>query len=111
MISDLLDLPDGSLDRFSALSAHGRLLVAVQVLDPAEATFPFSGPMRLRAAEGDVLVETDADTVRAGYLEALAALTRSWEERLLSVGGRLVRANTSDDPIPVVREVLAAVST
>ena len=111
LLSDLLDLPEGSLDRFAALSTHGRLLVAVQVLDPSEKTFPFSGPLRLRAAEGDLLVETDADAVRAGYLEALARRTKEWEQRLLSVGGRLLVSTSADDPVQLVRETLAAVSS
>ena len=111
LLSDLLDLPEGSLDRFAALSTHGRLLVAVQVLDPSEKTFPFSGPLRLRAAEGDLLVETDAEAVRAGYLEALARRTKEWEQRLLSVGGRLLVSTSADDPVQLVRETLAAVSS
>ncbi len=110
LFSDLLDLPDVTLDRFLALSARGRILVVVQVLDPAERRFPFRGPLRLRASEGSVLVETDGEAVRKEYLQRLAALTGVWSERMKSVGGRLVEATTDGDPVDDVRAVLAAIS-
>ena len=108
LLSDLVDLPQGTLDRFGALAARGRTLVVVRVLDPVEASFPFEGPVRLRAAEGDALVETDASTARSGYLAALDEIAQSWNDRLLERGGRLVLAETSDDPVDVVRSVVLA---
>jgi uncharacterized protein (DUF58 family) len=108
LLSDLLDLPEGSMERFAALSSMGRIVIAVRVLDPVEATFPFHGPVRLRASEGEAVVETDGDAVRAQYLEALAAIADRWQDRMLAVGGRLVRTVTSDDPVDAVRAVLGA---
>ncbi|MEZ4220720.1 MAG: DUF58 domain-containing protein [Polyangiaceae bacterium] len=110
LLSDMLDLPDAALDRFLALSVRGRILVAVQVLDPAERRFPFRGPLRLRATEGSHTVETDGDAVRSEYLQRLEALIEHWRQRLASVGGRLVLSTTDDDPVEVVRNVLAAVA-
>lgn len=107
VLSDLLDLPEGTLDRLVALATRGRTLIAVRVLDPVEATFPFDGPLRLRAMEGDALVETDGQLARAGYLEALERIATRWEDRLLPRGGRLVRCTTADDPTSVVRQILA----
>ena len=109
LLSDLLDLPDGTLERFSALSSLNRTLIAVRVLDPLEASFDLEGPVRLRATEGELVVETDATTVRQGYLSALEAIAERWDERLVSVGGHLVRAITTDDPIDVLREIIVAV--
>lgn len=109
LFSDLLDLPDGALERFAALSSRGRVLTAVQVLDPAEATFPFRGAVRLRSSEGGQIVETDGDSVRSEYLRALDALTATWRERLLAVRGRFVRCQTTDDPVDTVRSVLRAI--
>jgi uncharacterized protein (DUF58 family) len=65
LLSDLIDLPDGTLDRFAALATRGRTALAVRVLDPAEATFPFKGPVRLRATEGGNVTEADAGRVRS----------------------------------------------
>ena len=111
LLSDLLDLPDTSAEAFSALSSHNRTLVAVRVLDPVEAEFPFDEPVRLRATEGNTIVETDGQSARQGYLEALEALARRWHEQLVPRGGRLVRATTADDPTAVVREILLALES
>ena len=108
LLSDLLDLPDALLDRFASLGTRGRILVAVQVLDPLERSFDFSGPVRLRASEGELVVETEASSVRDRYLEALAALARRYDQRLVARGGHLVEVTTTDDPIAVVRSLLTA---
>jgi uncharacterized protein (DUF58 family) len=109
LLSDLLDLPDGSLSSFTALATSGRTLIAVQVLDPVEAELGFSGNVRLRAVEGDTVVEADADAVRATYKERLLALSAPWESELSARGGRLIRATSADPPVAVVRAILKAV--
>jgi uncharacterized protein (DUF58 family) len=110
LLSDLLDLPEGSLDRFAALGSGGRMLVAVQVLDPEESSFPFSGTVRLRPLEGRGIVETDAGRTRTAYLSALDSLRSRWSERLRSLGGLLVPVSTTDDIAAQVRALLAAVA-
>jgi uncharacterized protein (DUF58 family) len=108
VFSDLIDLPDGAIDLIASLSARGRSLVVVRVLDPVELDFSFQGPLALTSLEGNLRVETDADAVRSGYLEALEAAARSWEKRLIPRGGRLLRASTLEDPVDVVRRLLSA---
>lgn len=110
LFSDLLDLPEPTRDRISALAAHRRVVVVVQVLDPEEIEFPFSGPVRLTSLEGSLMVDTDADTVRQEYLAALAELKQRWHERLSSRGGRLVTASSAEDPVSVVLRVLRAIA-
>jgi uncharacterized protein (DUF58 family) len=109
-LSDLIDLPQGAIDCFAALASAGRVLVAVQVLDPEEAAFPFSGTVRLRALEGDAVVETDADATRARYLRLLDEIARNWSERLAGLGGHFLRTQTTHDPAAVVRDVVARVA-
>ena len=106
LFSDLIDLPSGAIDRIAALGTRGRSVVAVRVLDPTEERFPFEGPLRLRSLEGEVLTETDAESARAQYLEALERIAVAWDSRLVARGGRLVRASTDQDPVEVVRRVL-----
>ena len=106
VLSDLIDLPAAAADRISALASHGRALAVVRVLAPAEARFPFSGTVRLRALEGGAVVETEADTTRDEYLAALAALTQTYRETIVRRGGRFVGALTSDDPVRVVRTIV-----
>ena len=108
LLSDLLDLPQAAPERLAALATRGRTVIAVRVLDPVETTFPFEGPVRLRSSEGDVLIETDGAAAREGYLTALEGIAASLEDALVPRGGRVVRAVTTDNPVAVVRAVLAA---
>jgi len=108
--SDLIDLPANAPEAFSALGARERSVVAVRVLDPVEADFPFDEPVLLRASEANTLVETDGALARQGYLSALEALTVRWQEQLLPQGGRVIRARTSDDPVQIVRDILRALT-
>jgi uncharacterized protein (DUF58 family) len=110
LLSDFIDLPDETLDRFAALSSSGRVLVAVQVLDPEEARFPFDATVRLRALEGRTVVETDPAATRERYLEALESIQKSWTTRLTGHGGLFLRALTTDDAAGVVRNIVAAVA-
>jgi uncharacterized protein (DUF58 family) len=108
VLSDLLDLPDGAEPAVSSLGARGKTLAVARVLDPAEVGFPFSGPLHLRAMEGEARVETDAAAARPRYLAALAAQAQAWSEGLLTRGGSLLPMNTGDDPVKAVRSVLDA---
>ena len=108
VLSDLVDLPDGALEAVTALGVRGKTLVALRVLDPTELSFPFTGPVHLRALEGETRVETDGATARPRYLAALEAQARDWEARLVSRNGALVEASTADDPVKTVRSVLDA---
>ncbi|MGD0676623.1 MAG: DUF58 domain-containing protein [Polyangiaceae bacterium] len=109
LLSDLIDLPEETADRVGSMATGGRIVVVVQVLDPAEVTFPFVGPVRLKGLEGDCVVETDADAARESYLLALGALVRQWRESIVRRGGRFVAATTAEAPVAVVRRIVAAV--
>jgi uncharacterized protein (DUF58 family) len=109
VLSDLLDLPDGAENRIAEMAPSGRVLVVVQTLDPTEIAFPFTGTVRLRALEGNAVVETDAGTARDRYLAALGALTQRWREAVVRRGGRFVLASSADSPVQVVREIVRAV--
>jgi uncharacterized protein (DUF58 family) len=110
LLSDLIDLPEETLDRFTALGMGGRVLLAVQVLDPVELTFPFEGTVRLRALEGGAVIETDADSTRARYLARLAEIAEGWAVKLTSHGGQFMRVSTADDPAEIVRKAVSAVA-
>jgi len=108
VLSDFLDLPEGTNERLVALASGGRVVVGVRVLDPAEVSFPFEGPIRLRASEGSHHVETDGATARAAYLEALERKMSSYRDAFVGHGGRFVEATTTDDAVTVVQRLLAA---
>jgi uncharacterized protein (DUF58 family) len=109
LLSDLLDLPEGAAERIAAIAPMGRVLCVVQTLDPAEVDFPYTGTVRLRALEGNAVVETDAETTRDRYLESLAALTRGWEQTVVRRDGRFLRATTDQDLVAIVRSIVEAV--
>jgi uncharacterized protein (DUF58 family) len=105
-LSDLIDLPDSAPKSIGELASRGRVLTVVQTLDPAEVAFPYQGTVRLRALEGDAVVETDADSTRDRYIAALSGLTSTWQKDVERRGGRFVRAMTSDSPLGVVRAIV-----
>lgn len=107
VLSDLLDLPDGSLDALTTLTTRGRGLQVVQVLAPAERDFPFEGAVQLRALEGKSVVETDAAQARRDYLNALEAAQRRAARQLMARGGRLLSCSTTDAPELLVRKILS----
>lgn len=106
LLSDLVDLPQGAPLAFATLGNRHRSTVVVRVLDPVEATFPFSGPVRLRPSVGNNTVETDGHQARAGYLQALAAQSEAWKSALQAHNGRFIECQTSDNPVHVLRQIL-----
>ncbi len=109
ILSDLLDLPTDAAERFAAIASRGRSVIVVQVLAPDEIDLPFDGTVRLRSLEGDVIVETDTAATRDSYIAAIEALERHYETTLVSRGARYLRVSTSDDPVAIVRSIVAAV--
>lgn len=107
VLTDLLDLPSGSLSALTSLTTRGRSLSVVQVLAPAERDFPFEGAVQLRALEGRTVVETDAGQARQKYLAALAEAQRRAAQELTPRGGRLLTCATDDAPEVLVRRILS----
>jgi uncharacterized protein (DUF58 family) len=108
VLTDMLDLPGGSLETLTTLTTRGRMLQVIQVLSPAERDFPFEGAVQLRALEGKTLIETDAALSRQNYLAALAAAQKSAAQQLLPRGGRLLTCATNDAPEELVRRILSS---
>ena len=93
------------VERIGAVCTRGRVVVVVQILDRNEVTFPFRDPTRLRASEGDFVVESDAES-RDLYLSRLEALSTSWQDAIVKRGGRFLRAVTDQNPVETVRNIL-----
>jgi uncharacterized protein (DUF58 family) len=108
VLSDLLEFGESGPRLLGTLGTVGRQVIVAQILDPVEALFPLEGPVRLKASEGPLEVETNASLARAGYLEALTALQLRFREALHAHGGELVICRTEDDPVRAVRAVLRA---
>jgi uncharacterized protein (DUF58 family) len=108
VLSDLLELGDTAPEVLGALGTAGRQVILVQILDPLEASFTLEGPVRLRASEGTLEIETNASLARAGYLEALAALQARFREAARAHGGDLIVCHTDEDAVGIVRRILRA---
>jgi uncharacterized protein (DUF58 family) len=108
VLSDLLDLPPEAAGRISAIATRGRVVVVVQVLDPDEASFPFTETVRLQALEGATIVETD-EAARDRYLASLAELEESWRRTLVGRGASFVSMTTDQDPVAAVRTIIEAI--
>jgi len=108
VLSDLFELGDAAPEVFGALGTAGRQSILVQILDPLEASFELEGPVRLKASEGALEVETNASLARAGYLEALSTLQERFRDGVRAHGGELVVCRTDDDAVDVVRSILRA---
>ena len=108
VLSDLLELGDEAPGVLGALGTGGRQVVVVQILDPLEASFSLEGPVRLKASEGPLEVETNASLARAAYLEALAALQARYRDAIRAHGGELLICRTDEDAVRVVRRILRA---
>jgi uncharacterized protein (DUF58 family) len=108
LLSDLVDLPEGSLERTLALATAGRTLVVARILDPQEARFPFTGPVRLWSSEGHTVVETDGLAARSKYLARLEERRTRWADGLVPRGGSLVDTSSAADPVAAVGAVLRA---
>lgn len=110
VLSDFLDLPESTVEALSTLSSRTRLVVGLEVLDPDELDLPYQGPVRLRAMETDLVVDTDAPRARVEYQAALAEHSARLRSGFVRRGGRFLRAVTTEEPAHVVRRVLELVS-
>jgi uncharacterized protein (DUF58 family) len=108
VLSDLVDVPEGGLERTLTLATSGRTLVAVRVLDPLEARFPFAGPVRLWSTEGSAVVETEGLAARSKYLARLEERRTRWADGLAARGGSMIDTTSAGDPIADVGAVLQA---
>lgn len=106
MMSDLLELEGGAPQSLAALAGRGRQLCVVQVLDPLEAELNLEGPVRLRSPETGRVLETQAGAARAGYLQALGAHQRRYQQALQARGARWLVVRTDGDPVEAVRAIV-----
>lgn len=71
LLSDLLADPQPVIDALHHLRFRGHDLMVFQVLDVAEATFPFQGQVRFEDCETEERIDVDPQSIQASYLDAL----------------------------------------
>jgi uncharacterized protein (DUF58 family) len=97
IISDLLSDPDATLKGLQHLSFAGHDCLAVQVLDHAERTFPFSGACVFKGLERGGRVFTDAGRLRKRYVAAMDAFQARLRQGCIAAQVDYLLADTSTD--------------
>lgn len=109
LIGDFLDPSDETaiaMRRLAAAGGRGHLL---QVLDPAEAEFPFSGRIRFLGPEGEgETLSARAEDVRKAYRDRLAAHCGGLADLARSLGWSFAVHRTDSSPESALLSLYAA---
>lgn len=95
VFSDLLCDPGPVLEAMHHLRFRGHDLIVFQVLDHAEATFPFDGPTRFVDPETGDHVDADARAYRDAYLEQIRGFIEHYRTEIHKVRGDFQQVDTS----------------
>jgi len=108
LIGDFLDDADSIMSRLGPLARRGLRGHVVEIADPAEETFPYSGRTEFTDPEtGEKLVSGRAETIREDYQRAYRARRDSLGESLRHLGWTFVTHRTDH----LASEALVAVHT
>ncbi|TCT44895.1 DUF58 domain-containing protein [Martelella mediterranea] len=95
VIGDFLDRPEALFDRIAPLSARGLTAHLVEVADPAEESFPYTGRTAFSDPEtGQELTIGRAEALRERYLELYQGRRRAISERAVKSGWSFVTHHT-----------------
>jgi uncharacterized protein (DUF58 family) len=95
LLSDLLAEPEPVIEALHHLRFRGHDLIVFQVLDVAEATFPFEGQVRFEDAETAERLTTDPRSIQASYLEALGNFIASYRRECVLMRADFNTVDTS----------------
>jgi len=108
LIGDFLDDSDSIMARLGPLARRGLRGHVVEIADPAEETFPYTGRTEFTDPEtGERLVAGRAETIREDYQRAYLARRHSLGESLRQLGWAFVTHRTDH----LASEALVAVHT
>ncbi|MBN1488354.1 MAG: DUF58 domain-containing protein, partial [Phycisphaerae bacterium] len=94
VLSDFLDEPDAVVEALHHLRFRKHDVILFQVLDTDETQFPFTGLRRFEDTESSAFVTTDAEAVRAEYIEALRAFVEHYRDEAAEVRADFVQVDT-----------------
>ena len=95
LFSDLMDEPESVLEALRHLAFRGHDVVVFHILDAAERTLDFDGPVILEDPETGAEVATDADAIRSGYTARLEKFVAHYARAVQQLGGDFVPMTTS----------------
>jgi uncharacterized protein (DUF58 family) len=95
VVSDLLSEQDAVIDGLHHLRHVGHDVIMFQVLDHGEVTFEFDGQVRFEEPETQGRVVTDAQSVKAGYLEELQKFIQTYRDACRNVRADFVQVDNA----------------
>ncbi len=98
-LSDFMGPRDAVFPALTAAAGQGVRGIYVQILDPVEEEFPFTGRTRFESVGREVRHETDqATALRERYLERLAERRDDLREMARRTGWQLILHRTDQSP-------------
>jgi len=95
LLSDLLTDQAATLEALHHARFRGHDLIVMHILDAAEVRFPFDGHIRLEDPETGQTLITEADGVRARYVQAVADWRTELYNQISTLRGDYVALDTS----------------
>ena len=95
LLSDLLTDQAATLEALHHARFRGHDLIVMHILDAAEVRFPFDGHIRLEDPETGQTLITEADGVRAHYVQAVADWRAELRKQISTLRGDYVALDTS----------------
>jgi len=95
LLSDLLTDQAAALEALHHARFRGHDLIVMHILDAAEVRFPFDGHIRLEDPETGQALITEADGVRAHYVQAVADWRAELRNQISTLRGDYVALDTS----------------
>jgi uncharacterized protein (DUF58 family) len=95
IMSDLVDEPQPVLEALRHLAFRGHDLVVFQILDAAERRLDMAGPVILEDPETGMRVSTDADHIRAAYVQRVEEFVETFRRGVGDLGGDFVAMTTT----------------
>ena len=110
LVSDLLVSRDAWEDALRLLRAAGHEVVVIEVLDPQEISFEYSGDTRFVGLEEALQLDLDASAVRQRYLEKMEAHRTAVEALCARESVMFWRVSTDLALEPLLRDIIARIS-
>ncbi len=95
LLSDLLTDQAATLEALHHARFRGHDLIVMHILDAAEVRFPFVGHIRLEDPETGQALVTEAEGIRARYIEAVSGWRTELRDRISALRGDYVALDTS----------------
>jgi len=95
IISDLLDDPERVLRSLKHFRHKKHEVIVFHILDPAELTFPFDGPVLFRDLETQAQLSVEAEFLRDEYIRQMNALTSNYRDGCRASSIDYVQMDTS----------------